>query len=288
MKINWKAIPDALKVLGKVVENNKSTILVGAGLLGWVGTAVLAAKAAPKAKTAIDKAVREKTEPGAEEPAELTPVETVKATWQYYIPAVGTGLVSSAAIIYAHKIDLDKIVSITASYQLSKGELKKLKDKIVEKDGEDKLEEYEKSVHSDILSAGPPTAIYNTGNGTMIFYDPTSGLYFYSDLWYVENALRSMLQMCKDDGTCDLAELRQNLGLPRNKTEGDYAFFYESVKDVDPNRIPLFLFEYHDTDAENGDSRPCVWLKIFDRIYNKYDYAYREDEDGGYFRKRRR
>lgn len=280
MKINWKAIPDAMKLLGKVVENNKSTILVGAGLLGWVGTAVLAAKATPKAKTAIDKAIREKTEPGAEEPAELTPVETVKATWQYYIPAVGAGLASSAAIIYAHKIDLDKIVSITASYQLSKGELKKLKDKIVEKDGDKKLKEYEHDVHEDTIKDGKVRKIRETGKGDTIFYEPLTDTMFYSDIWHVERALIRMVEQCtRNDGMCSLDELLDDLGLDTTPLTADYAFFRDGVSDISCDRVHD-LFEYHSVDIDNGDPRPCIWLDIKDRVTNLRIY-----EEGGRFRK---
>lgn len=289
MKINFKAIPDALKLLGKVVENNKSTILVGAGLLGWVGTAVLAAKASSKAETAILAAKKEKYYdiPDDDERArtdvrdvKLTPVETVKATWQYYIPAVGAGLASSAAIIYAHKIDLDKIVSITASYQLSKGELKKLKDKIVEKDGDKKLKEYEHDVHEDALKKVHDGPIVNTGKGNTLFYEPLTKTLFYSDIWHVERALIRMVEECtRNDGMCSLDELLDDLGLETTPLTADYAFFRDGVSDISCDRVHD-LFEYHSVDAENGDPRPCIWLDIKERVSNLRVY-----EEGGNFRR---
>jgi len=270
MKINWKAIPEGLKVFGHILERNKSTILVGAGLIGWVGTAVLVGQAAPKAQTAVNKAVREKTEAGAEEPETLTAVEMVKATWKYYIPAAVTGIASSAAIIYAHKIDLSKVASLMTSYQLSKGELKKLKDKIVEKDGDKKLKEYEKDVHRDVLVSSPPSFIYNTGKGTTVFFDPCSHMYFYSDIWHVQRALGAMLDEVRNEGSSNLEELRDDLGLPPLKLLNDYAFFYDGISDITHENLSD-LFEYHSIDEDNGDLRPCIWLDIVDRVYNVCD-----------------
>ena len=273
MNINWKAIPDAFKVVGKAMERNKSTILVGAGILGWIATAVLVGKEAPKAQTAIVKAERDK---GADvdgdegQTAELTAVEKVKATWQYYIPAVLTGTASSAAIIWAHKIDLSKVASLMGTYQLTKTELKQLKDKIIQKDGEDKLKEYQKDVHQDVLVAAPASDIYNTGKGTTIFYDPTSGRYFYHDIWKVERALMHMVDGCKNDGTYNLNELRDDLDLPRIGLLSDFAFYYESVKDISSDNVHD-LFEYHGMDPDNGDSRPVIWLAIEDRLFNTCD-----------------
>ena len=289
MKLNFKAIPDALKLLGKVVDNNKSTLLVGAGLLGWVGTAILAAKASPKAETAIMAAKKEKYYDIQDDDerartdvrdVKLTPMETVKATWQYYIPAVGAGVVSSAAIVYGHKIDLDKIVSITASYQLSKGELKKLKDKIVEKDGDKKLKEYQHEIRESEVRKVHGKPIVDTGKGDTLFYEPLTMTPFYSDIWHVEKALIRMVEECtRNDGMCSLDELLDDLGLETTPLTADYGFFRESVSDISCDRIHD-LFDYHSFDAENGDARPCIWLDLKDRVSNLRVY-----EEGGHFRR---
>lgn len=273
MKINFKAIPEAMKVIGKVMERNKSTILVGAGLVGWIGTAVLVGRAAPKAKTAEAQAEREKGE-------ELTVVEKVKATWQYYIPATATGVVSSAAIIYAHKLDLTKVASLVSTYQLTKGELKQLKDKIVEKDGEEKLQEYRKDTHEDTLKKVDKEHILDTGKGTTIFYEPLTRTLFYSDIWHVEKALIRMVEQCtRNDGMCSLDELLDDLDLPTTPLTADYAFFRDGVGDISCDRVHD-LFEYHSVDAEHGDARPCIWLDIKERVANLRVY-----EEGGSFRR---
>lgn len=279
MKINWKAVPEAMKVLGRFGEKHLPSILTGIGIAGFIGTAVLAAQEAPKAESAIRKEEREKTirvrgEINYEnELVKLTPWETVKVTAGYYWPSVALGSASTICILSAHKIDLTRLASVTAAYQLSKGELKDLKKKIIQTDGEEKLKEYEKGAHRDILMANPPTDIYNTGHGTTIFYDPTSGRPFYSDIWYVEKALRTMVRTCKDEGTYGLSELRDDLDLPKNDTQDDFQFTYETIRDIDEDNIAKFLFEYHDLDVDNGDARPCIWLKISDRLHNRYDYS---------------
>lgn len=273
MKINFKAIPEAMKVIGKALERNKSTILVGAGLAGWIGTAVLVGKAAPKAKTAEAQAEREKGE-------ELTAVEKVKATWQYYIPATAAGVASSAAIVYAHKLDLTKVASLMSTYQLTKGEFKQLKDKIVEKDGEEKLKEYQKETHEDSLKKVDKEHILDTGKGTTIFYEPLTGTLFYSDIWHVEKALIRMVEQCtRNDGMCSLDELLDDLDLPTTPLTADYAFFRDGVGDISCDRVHD-LFEYHSVDAEHGDARPCIWLDIKERVANLRIY-----EEGGSFRR---
>lgn len=273
MKINWKAIPEGFKILGKVMERNKSTILVGAGLVGWIGTAVLVGRAAPKAQTAIAQAEREKGE-------ELTFVEKVKVSWQYYIGAGAAGVASSAAIVVGHRVDLKTITSIAGTCQLAKGELKQLKDKIVEKDGEEKLKEYQKDTHEDSLKKVDKEHILDTGKGTTIFYEPLTGTLFYSDIWYVERALIRMVEQCtRNDGMCSLDELLDDLDLPTTPLTADYAFFRDGVGDISCDRVHD-LFEYHSVDAEHGDCRPCIWLDIKERVANLRIY-----EEGGSFRR---
>lgn len=273
MKINFKAIPEAMKVIGKALERNKSTILVGAGLVGWIGTAVLVGRAAPKAQTAIAQAEREKGE-------ELTFVEKVKVSWQYYIGAGAAGVASSAAIVVGHRVDLKTITSIAGTCQLAKGELKQLKDKIVEKDGEEKLKEYQKETHEDQLKKVDKEHILDTGKGTTIFYEPLTGTLFYSDIWYVERALIRMVEQCtRNDGMCSLDELLDDLDLPTTPLTADYAFFRDGVGDISCDRVHD-LFEYHSVDAEHGDARPCIWLDIKERVANLRIY-----EEGGSFRR---
>lgn len=280
MKINWKSIPEAIKVLGRFGEKHLPSILTGLGVAGFIGTAVLAAKEAPRAETAIRKAERELTNPTVkyaddEEQTEvrtLTKWEKLKLTSGYYWPSVALGTASTLCILSAHKIDLTRLASVTAAYQLSKNDLKDLKNKIIEKDGKEKLKEYEKDTHKDVLSNTPPSTIYNTGKGTTVFYDPTSGMLFYHDIWHVERALMRVLDACKNDGEYSLEEFRYDLDLPKNSTQGDYEFTYESMKDISTDTIHD-LFEYHSIDSDNGDLRPCIWLDIGDRIMNICDYS---------------
>ena len=287
MKINWKAIPEGFKILGKVMERNKSTILVGAGLVGWIGTAVLVGKAAPKAQTAIVKAEKDKAYLSYDEENvenyKLTPIEKVKATWQYYIPATAAGVVSSAAIIYAHKLDLTKVASLVSTYQLTKGELKQLKDKIVEKDGPEKLKEYEKDIRIDTLADKDPVInIYDTGKGTDIFYEPLTDRFFYSDQWHVQRALIHMVEECTvNDGMYSLDELLNDLEIPTTPLTSDFAFFRDGVSDVSCSKI-YELLKPHFVSIETGDERHCTWLDLRDRVANLSAY-----EEGSSFRRPR-
>lgn len=295
MKINWKAVPEAFKVLSKLGEKHLPTILTGLGVAGFIGTAIMAAKEAPKAESAIRKAQKDlecqETRYADDEVfleiRTLTRWEKVKITAGYYWPSVALGAASTACILSAHKIDLTRLASVTAAYQLSKKDLKELKDKIVEKDGKEKLQEYEKEIHEPeirrYVSEFGSTGIYNTGKGITIFFDPTSGMPFYSDLFAVQKAIRHMVQGCEREDSYPLSAFRHELGLPRNDSEKDYHFYYEfvrdTIEDVDSDNFSDY-FEYHGMNPDEGDNRSVIWLRIPEFIAHRRD----NDEEGVPFR----
>lgn len=269
MKINWKAVPEAFKVLGKLGEKHLPTILTGLGVAGFIGTAVLAAKEAPKAETAIRKAEREKSE--RENPGELalpkvnlTLWEKTKATAGYYWPSVALGTASTVCILSAHKIDLTRLASVTAAYQLSKKDIKELKDKIIEKDGEKKLEEYRSDIREDTLRAHADKGInpVYTGYGDTLFYEPMSQTFFYDDIFRVEKILISAVVQCNcGSGYYGLAEFQAATKIFKNPFWENWFFTSKTFGDLDETTANR-LFKYTSIDAvkDNGDGRPCVWL----------------------------
>ncbi len=222
MKINWKAIPEGLKVFGHILERNKSTILVGAGLLGWVGTAVLVGQAAPKAQTAINKAKRDKetainvvNEKGHEvidnwddiKSTDLTTTEIVKATWKYYIPA---GVAVSATIISDicfYRIGMRELAALTASVTYLTSNRDKLEKKLKEVVGEEKYNEIKKEIKKELVEEKVKevkktdktngTATHKrfpaeeTGYGDQLFLDGWSGRFFRSSIEEVIKGINS-------------------------------------------------------------------------------------------------
>lgn len=302
MKINWKAIPNALNVLGKGIVRHRSSIFVGLGIGGWVATAVLVAKASPKAETAVNQRKKEIFEDlDAEQQQDLDDdfrnvklplAEHMRLTWKYYILAGVTGAASTGVICYGHKIDLDEIVKLSGAYKLAKDGYDKLTGKIVEKDGEKKLEEYKRDIREDIIRDNPPRIdedgnpinIYDTGHGEVIFYFPPTQMYFYSSYKHVEDALRTVIHECENYASCDLSTLIDDLDLPYNSRYfRDYAIYAESVKHYNSNNVhnmlkPKFI------NANEGDMRVVVFIDVDSLCYNIESVP--DDHSGGIFRYR--
>ena len=111
-------------------HRNTSTILTSLGGVGVVATAVLAVKATPKAMRLIDKAEEEKGD-------ELTQIETVKATWKPYIPAVVTGVATIACIFGANTLNKRQQAAMVSAYALLDSSYKEYTQKVKDLYGEE-------------------------------------------------------------------------------------------------------------------------------------------------------
>lgn len=280
MKINFKAIPEAIKVLGKLGEKHLPTILTGVGVAGFIGTAIMAAKAAPKAESAVKKAEREKFGTEAyDEPYEKAPKLTVwektKVTAGYYWPSVALGAASTACILSAHKIDLTRLASVTAAYQLSKKDFKELKDKIVEKDGKEKLEEYKSDVRQDRLMSADISRVKESGLGEMKFYEPMTRQFVKNDMWNVLNVLCEMIDDCHNsEGYVPLDDVLGKLGFDETPLSHDMIFMSEFMKELRPKPDDARqLIEIKAIDPDHGNFEPCAYLCFEDRIGSAAEYG---------------
>lgn len=271
-KINFKGISSAIQMVGKLGKEHLPTILTVVGLIGMGAAVVTSIEAGKKAQEEINEAVEElELTNTSDEPVELTRKEKFKLTWKYFIAPVSIFVVSGVAIGFAHKITLTRLATMTAAYKLVKENRDSLKDKIIEKDGEKKLNEYEKAIKEETLSANPPSDFYNTGHGNTIFFDPLTGLYFVSDIWHVQRAIIHLIEGIKSDNYYELSDFRNDLDLPKAYCAQFFAFNYSDNRDLKIDH-PEVLFDYNPVNAEDGDTRPCIWLDYINRLGPSYEF----------------
>ena len=181
MKLNFaKAAKDAQRLLAK----HSPEILTGIGIAGMVTSTVLAVKATPKAVRLMEQAREE------QEVERLTPIDTVKATWKCYIPAVVSGVGGAACIIGAQTLNMKRGAALAAAYKLSETALTEYREQVVETLGEAKEKIIQEKVAEKKVEAAPVTEreIIRTKRGNTRCYDPLSDRYFYSDLEIIRRA----------------------------------------------------------------------------------------------------
>jgi hypothetical protein len=252
-KINVAGIFKQVKTLA--IEHSPE-ILTGIGIAGLLTTTVLAVKATPKALQLIEA---KKEELGVDK---LTPVETVKAAWKPYVPAVVTGVLGTACVIGANSVSLRRNAALATAYKLSETALAEYKEKAVEVVGEKKEQAIREKIAEERIKENPVSKneVFITGKGETLFLEPLSKRYFKSDIDHirrVENRLNK--QMLHDiTGYVSLSEFYDELGLDRTAISDDIGW----------NTNDLIDIEFHA--AITDDEKPCLALDY--QVNPKYDY----------------
>lgn len=166
------------------VGRNGSTILTCFAGVGLVATAVLTAKATPKAMTRIENAKEEKGE-------ELTKLQTVVAAAPAYIPPILTGAATLACMFGANALNKRQQASLMSAYALLDNSYKEYKKKVGTLYGEDANE----NVQSEIAKDKYEDCDIAPEDGMKLFYDDFSGRYFESTM---EKVLKAEYNLNRD------------------------------------------------------------------------------------------
>lgn len=254
-----------------IVEDNSTTILTGIGVAGTVTTAVLAGKASFKAALIIDQDQDRITselphQPGANgaEAAKLPLSEKVRLVWPQFIPAVGVGSLTVAAIIFANRLSAKETAAMAAAYTMSDKTFQEYKEKVQEKLGQKKETEIRDEVAQDRINRNPPDArtIIITGGGDVLCYDVVTDRYFNSTVENIKKAENSVNGEIANHDAVPLSRFYDSIGLrPTPYTE-------EVGWNID-NRC-----EVQFSTVLSPDQRPCVSIDFarypkadYDRVY---------------------
>lgn len=217
--------------LSKVAKNMQHTlgryspqILTGIGVAGMITTVVLAVKATPKALELIEDK-KEELDAG-----KLTVVDTVKAAWKPYVPAVVTGVLSTVCIIGGNAVGTRRTAALAAAYKISETALHEYKDAVVETIGEEKAKEIKEKVAQNKLDKNPVVEkqIIVTNKGTFLCYDSLSGRYFQSDMETIRKAQNDINDYLFSEDYASLNMFYDFLGLEHTRLGAELGWKIDS------------------------------------------------------------
>lgn len=150
MIIPRKVVSLASKVGGKgltKVQKFSPEILTAVGVIGFVGTAVLAAKATLKLEDTIDKITyeREEVKLNGGSKADLSKVY-IRGSFELaklYLPTISVGVLSGVAIISAHGIMTKRQAGLVAAYAVLERGFNEYRARVIEEYGEEKDREFQ-------------------------------------------------------------------------------------------------------------------------------------------------
>lgn len=249
------SLSNVVKNVKEVATKHSPEILTGIGIAGMVTTTVMAVKATPKALMLIEE---KKNEEGLDS---LTPIETVKTSWQCYIPSAIVGTVSMCCLIGASSVNLRRNAALATAYTLSESALKGYQEKVVETMGDKKEQAVRDSIAKDTLDKNPVTTreIVITEKGNTLCYDVMSGRYFKSDIDKLKKAMNELNRNMLDEMFISLNDFYYEIGLSNTKLGDDIGW-----------NISKGLIDLRFSSQLTDDGTPCIVMDY--SIAPKYDY----------------
>ena len=244
------------KALGGFVKANSPMILT---MLGCGGMVCAVFTAVHESKF-VDQDLKELEKKELHEAAENESGEPKHPFWprakiyiSNYWPAallIGGSVVS---IFYGQRIQSQRTAAALAAYQLSAMNLKDLKEKIIEMDGEKKLKSLQDDIAKDkVKNEAPSKEVIIVGDGEHLIYDVPSGRYFMGNIEKVRQAVSDFNRELYNAGTLSLNEWYDYLGLDHIGTGNRLGWIMKTTDD-------LLDMEYSSQITETG--KPCLTLK---------------------------
>lgn len=260
-------IKSFFKVVKQFGVKHQAEILTGFGVAGMLASTVWAVKATPKAEKAIKEA-KIKKQGNDKHPVKLTPVETVKTTWRYYVPSAMLTVSSVACIIGGQNVHMKRNAALAAAYKLSEHTLADYKEAIVETIGEDKAKEVTERVAKRQIERTPISddAVIVAGDSDGVwFFEPYCNRYFKSKVDKVMKAVNDLnyRMICGQEESITLKEMYIEIGIPgdtRYLPNVGWSLYNEGVIDLD--LVPIKM--------ENGN--PCLMMDYKNRPNMSPDY----------------
>lgn len=160
------------------LKRNSATILTCVGAAGVIATAVLTAKATPKALTRIEEAKEEKGN-------DLTKLEIVKAAAPAYIRPAIIGAATITCVFGANVLNKRQQAAIMSAYALLDRSYKDYREKVEELYGETANERVREELAKDRYKEDAPST---PATDEILFYDSFGDRYFESTIEKVQRA----------------------------------------------------------------------------------------------------
>lgn len=193
-------------------DENSPVILTGMAVSGSFLASYLTYKGTMKSAGQILKTVIE-TEATENTEKKFSTAEIVSLTWKNYIPAAAALGGTTACMVLATKIGLDRTAAATAALVVTERTYDQYKDKIKETLGENKHVKIVDAVATDQVSSVPNNSTIILGDDEQWCFDVWSGRYFKSKREIIDRAVNEFNRDLLTDDYASLSEFYDRLNL---------------------------------------------------------------------------
>ena len=209
-----------IKKSKRFIGKNSSIILTGIGTVGVILTAVLAAKATPKALKILEEKKNESDE--------ISKIDTAIIMAPAYIPSILMGASTIACIWSATIISTKRQAALTSAYALLNTSYQDYKKKLIELYGKEADEKIRTSIALDHLKDAPELAHCEH----CLFLDELSNTFFEASMMEVQDAEYQLNRKLAVKGHVSVNDFYNLLGLDYIPEFGEeFGWSFESLYD---------------------------------------------------------
>lgn len=216
-------VSELLNKARRFADENSPVILTGMAVSGACISAYLAAKAGFKSSEILSKTpdIQAVDFDGEVRGRELTNQEKFLITYKLYIPAVATLAGTSACMIMATKIGLDRTAAMAGALVVSERTYDQYRDKVKETLGENKHTKIDDAVAQDQVTRTPlPPA--ELSEGEQWCFDRWSGRFFKSSMESIKQSLNQFNEHFLNEDSMSLTDFYNWIGLDEIQ-QSDYV-----------------------------------------------------------------
>lgn len=245
--INKFGMQQACNEAIKYVSDNSATILTYLGTIGVISTAVMSAKAVPKAQLLLEEKAEFKMNEYGEP---LTKFEKMLAVVPAYVPALLMGTATIACIIGSNHINKQEQAALYSAYAYLNCSFNEYREKVKTLFGEDKEKEVRDAIALDKMTE--IDGCYEYPEDNMSIYDEWGRRYFTISKNDFQKAIYDINRMYSFNGEMTLNNLYEFLNL-EPIPGGDYMgwsalkdFECRGVAWIDIKLTPLDMIDNHE------------------------------------------
>lgn len=254
--MNKELVSNGLKKMQYSLKKHSPDIFMCIGISGMIGTAIMTAKATPKAIMIMEE---------LEQNGNPDKKEVFKNVAPVYVPSAILFVVSVTFILLANKIRIDRGAALATAYTLTRDNFSDYRKKVAEKVGDKKAEEIDDEIAKDKLERNPVDNNYiiNASKGTHLCYDAVTGRYFYSDIEEIRKAVNDLNQTMLNENYVSLNDFHESIGLPPTEL-GDLLGWHVNYGLIDVTFSSQIAF----------NKEPCLVIMYTIAPGYNFDYEY--------------
>lgn len=219
----------------RILSDNSPVMLTAAGVVGTVGTAVLAFKAGYQFNTIMRELEEMHLEESIATGKPVNPIpqkEWLEASWKTLAPPIASGALTVSAIIGANHIGSRRAAGLAAAYALAQTNHEDYKKKILEKIGIDQERTVRDEIAQEKVNAiGGIHDIVVTSRQTL-FMDSKSGRVFPSDVQTIQSAQNSINKQVLDNQYASLTDFYEQIGLRKTGISDEMGWTPDKMLEI--------------------------------------------------------